>query len=695
MRGTRIRRARLASAVALVVCLGGLTLTGVATANAINDGRSGSASGATVGAHASVSFGQQIVNDAMNYAGTPYCWDGGNVHGPTHGDGNEGSEADDCGGPSSGPGSIVGFDCTGLALYAINKAGGPDLFYEAHSPNIVNYGTPLPITSPTQLGPSNVGDILVFGSGAGLHVGIYAGIVDGKREMVDSNTTYPGRPNGVYEEPVAWETYDASYQLTHVLQFSPVAPPPPPPVPTKTSAANHVLRVSATGTAYFVDASGVPHWIPDALTYDCDVAKYPLWNDVTQSQVNSLGDGQPWATRCARPQDAANHILVVSATNTSYLADANGTIHWIPTAAIFDCLTDEGYPVLRDLTQPQVNVLGNGQPWATCSTAPPASDASVATFTETTGSVAHTWTDAQDAGGTEGPEIDSGQSVQIACRTTGFTVADGNTWWYEIASSPWDSSYWVSADAFYNNGETSGSLLNTPYFDPAVPVCASSPITTTTTTSPTTAGTYAETAGSVAHTWTNYENAGGSEGQEIASNETVQVTCRASGFAVADGNTWWYEVASSPWSNVYWVSADAFYNDGATSGSLLNTPFFDPAVPVCGSSPTMTPTTTTTTTTAPASVTYAETTGSVAHTWTDYQDAGGTEGQEIASNETVQVTCRASGFAVADGNTWWYEVASSPWSNVYWVSADAFYNDGATSGSLLNTPFFDPAVPVC
>jgi hypothetical protein len=109
----------------------------------------------------------------------------------------------------------------------------------------------------------------------------------------------------------------------------------------------------------------------------------------------------------------------------------------------------------------------------------------------------------------------------------------------------------------------------------------------------------------------------------------------------------------------------------------------------------MTPTTTTTTTTAPAAVTYAETTGSVAHTWTDYQDAGGTEGQEIASNETVQVTCRASGFAVADGNTWWYEVASNPWSNVYWVSADAFYNDGATSGSLLNTPFFDPAVPVC
>jgi hypothetical protein len=97
----------------------------------------------------------------------------------------------------------------------------------------------------------------------------------------------------------------------------------------------------------------------------------------------------------------------------------------------------------------------------------------------------------------------------------------------------------------------------------------------------------------------------------------------------------------------------------------------------------------------PTSSDYAETTGSVAHTWTDYADAGGDEGPAIASNETVQVTCRAQGFAVADGDTWWYQIVSSPWSNGYWVSADAFYNDGATSGSLSGTPFFDPIVPVC
>ncbi len=112
---------------------------------------------------------------------------------------------------------------------------------------------------------------------------------------------------------------------------------------------------------------------------------------------------------------------------------------------------------------------------------------------------------------------------------------------------------------------------------------------------------------------------------------------------------------------------------------------------------TLAPTTTTTSLSPapPQATTYAETTGSVVHTWTDYENAGGTEGPEIPSNDTVQVTCRVQGYQVADGNTWWYEIASSPWSNTYYGSADAFYNNGETTGSLQGTPFYDPNVPVC
>lgn len=92
-------------------------------------------------------------------------------------------------------------------------------------------------------------------------------------------------------------------------------------------------------------------------------------------------------------------------------------------------------------------------------------------WSETVGGPSHTWTDYANAGGNEGPTIPTGQPVQIACKLPGFRVADGDTWWYRIASAPWNGEFYVSADAFYNNGQTSGSLHGTPYVDQAVADC--------------------------------------------------------------------------------------------------------------------------------------------------------------------------------------------------------------------------------
>ena len=60
--------------------------------------------------------------------------------------------------------------------------------------------------------------------------------------------------------------------------------------------------------------------------------------------------------------------------------------------------------------------------------------------------------------------------MQIACRVQGFRVADGNTTWYRVAQ-PLERPLYASADAFYNNGATSGSLVGTPWVDTAVPPC--------------------------------------------------------------------------------------------------------------------------------------------------------------------------------------------------------------------------------
>lgn len=126
-------------------------------------------------------------------------------------------------------------------------------------------------------------------------------------------------------------------------------------------------------------------------------------------------------------------------------------------------------------------------------------------------------------------------------------------------------------------------------------------------------------------------------------------------------------------------------NQVARPGSQPADPAPDPPDPVTGPSGDADPVATGT----------PETAGGVAHTWTNYTNAGGTQGPSIAANQTVQIACKLTGFRVADGNTWWYKIASSPWNGQYYVSADAFYNNGATSGSLIGTPFVDPAVANC
>lgn len=140
----------------------------------------------------------------------------------------------------------------------------------------------------------------------------------------------------------------------------------------------------------------------------------------------------------------------------------------------------------------------------------------------------------------------------------------------------------VSASAFtgfIHFRDLTAAVLTPPTPGPSSP----SPSTPTTPTSPSPSPqqTYSETTGGVAHTWTNYTNAGGTQGPSIPSNATVQIACAITGFRVADGNTWWYRIASNPWNGAFYVSADAFYNNGQTSGSLIGTPFVDPAVRIC------------------------------------------------------------------------------------------------------------------
>jgi hypothetical protein len=90
-----------------------------------------------------------------------------------------------------------------------------------------------------------------------------------------------------------------------------------------------------------------------------------------------------------------------------------------------------------------------------------------------------------------------------------------------------------------------------------------------------------------------------------------------------------------------------------------------------------------------------ETVGGPTHTWSNPLTAQGCAGSQIGYGTTVPVACRVTGYAVDDGDRWWYRLAGKLWHGRFFASADAFYNNGRTQGPLKGTPLVDPRVPIC
>jgi hypothetical protein len=90
-----------------------------------------------------------------------------------------------------------------------------------------------------------------------------------------------------------------------------------------------------------------------------------------------------------------------------------------------------------------------------------------------------------------------------------------------------------------------------------------------------------------------------------------------------------------------------------------------------------------------------EITGGPARTWSNYQNAGGTPGRSLTNHQRLYVTCRLRGFQAGGTNVWWYRLGEPPWSNRFYATADAFYNNGHGTGPLKGTPKVDARVPLC
>ncbi len=107
---------------------------------------------------------------ALSYLGTPYAWGGGDPNGPTKGI-RDGGVAD-----AHGDYNKIGFDCSGLMLYAYAQAGISLPRTAAAQQTVGNklpYGNALP------------GDLVFYGSPAH-HVAMYLGVVGGTAYMVEA-----------------------------------------------------------------------------------------------------------------------------------------------------------------------------------------------------------------------------------------------------------------------------------------------------------------------------------------------------------------------------------------------------------------------------------------------------------------------------------------------------------------------------
>ncbi|ANZ25213.1 Rpf-interacting protein [Rhodococcus sp. WB1] len=135
--------------------------------------------GSTLGGTAAV---ETVIDRAMSQIGVPYAWGGGDENGPTLGI-RDGGVAD-----SYGDYNKVGFDCSGLMIYAFAGIGISLPHYTGYQ---YTAGEQVPSAEMRR------GDMIFYGPNASQHVGLYLG--DG--QMIEA----PQSGSHVKISPVRWD----------------------------------------------------------------------------------------------------------------------------------------------------------------------------------------------------------------------------------------------------------------------------------------------------------------------------------------------------------------------------------------------------------------------------------------------------------------------------------------------------------
>lgn len=117
---------------------------------------------------------RRIIQAAMRWLGTPYAWAGGTKDGPSPG------SAPDVG--------VVGFDCSGLTLYAVAQATDMRIVLPHYTGDTSNPGQLYdPRGKEVQVAQMQPGDLIYFGAGGNTHhVGIFYGVQNGQQMLLNA-----------------------------------------------------------------------------------------------------------------------------------------------------------------------------------------------------------------------------------------------------------------------------------------------------------------------------------------------------------------------------------------------------------------------------------------------------------------------------------------------------------------------------
>jgi glucosylceramidase len=127
------------------------------------------------------------------------------------------------------------------------------------------------------------------------------------------------------------------------------------------SGANCILR-APEGDAHFINNEGRREWIPDSITWDCEIGRGIRVVDTSRAVVNSI-DEVGWHY-CLNMASLHNKVLR-HADGDAYYIHPDDTKTWIPDGATYACRTNQGTAVAETRWREYVNAF-RGSEWDYC-----------------------------------------------------------------------------------------------------------------------------------------------------------------------------------------------------------------------------------------------------------------------------------------------------------------------------------------